>query len=183
MTLPRTPPAKGHDFAPEMLHQALQRWFEIVNASFVNSGASTTRSVASILESDLDATIHYWMALVEPEDELACYRLSVHDRVGQLPQLLRDLIYRLRHPAVTALSAAANQHGELRRLQGYTPPMLVEEWRILEVSIFTTIQNNLFCVDFRQLLLDALTIADECDSQLKQALLGYVDTVAAWSVA
>ena len=35
--------------------------------------------------------------------------------------------------------------------------MLVEDWRILEISIFATIQNNLSCVDFRQLLLDALT--------------------------
>jgi hypothetical protein len=183
MTLPGTPSVKRPDSAPEMLHQALQRWFEMVNATFVNGDPFTTKSVASILEIDLDATIQYWMALVEPEDELACYRLTAHDRVGHLPQLLRDLIDRLRHPAVTTLSAAANQHGELRRLQGYTPPMLVEEWRLLEISIFTTIQSNLSCVDFRQLLLDALTIADECDSQLKQALLSYVDTVSAWSAA
>ena len=182
MTLPRTPSVKEHDSAPEILHRALQQWFELVNATFVKGSLVTTTSLASILEIDLDATIEYWMALVEPEDELARYRLS-HDRVGHLPQLLHDLIHRLRHPAVTVPSAAASQHGELRRLQGYTPPMLVEEWRILEVSIFTTVQNNLSCVDFQQLLLDALTIADECDSQLKQALLGYVDTVSAWAAA
>jgi hypothetical protein len=61
--------------------------------------------------------------------------------------------------------------------------MLVEESRILEVSIFATIQKNLNSVDFRHVLLDVITIADECDSQLKQAMLGYVASVSAWPAA
>jgi hypothetical protein len=61
--------------------------------------------------------------------------------------------------------------------------MVVEESRILEVSIFTTIQNNLRSVDFSKVLLDVVTIADECDSQLKQAMLGYVEPKSPWSAA
>ena len=185
MTLPRIPLAKKHNVVPDLSQQALQRWFEVVNTKCVGGDSFSTKSVASILEIDLDTTIQYWMALVEHEDELTCVRLSVQDRTGHLPQLLRDLIYRLRLPTITtALSSmAARQHGEVRRLQGYTPPMLVEESRMLEVSIFTTLQNNLPSVDFRQLLLDVITIADECDSQLKQTVLGYVGTVPTWSAA
>src|ERR1700688_3112981 len=40
----------------------------------------TTKSVASILESDLDATIQDWMALVESDPELTCVRLNFEDR-------------------------------------------------------------------------------------------------------
>jgi hypothetical protein len=52
--------------------------------------------------------------------------------------------------------------------------MLVEESRILQVSIFSTLQKNLRSVDFSKVLLDVVTIADEVDSQLKQAMLNYV---------
>ena len=62
----------------------------------------------------------------------------------------------------------------MRRQQGYTVPMVVEESRILQVSIFRTLQRNLRSVDFSKVLSDVVTIADEVDSQLKQALMSYV---------
>ena len=137
-----------------------------------------TESVASILENHLETTIQDWMALVEQDDELTCIPLSFEDRTGHLPNLLAELIYRLRLPPVAqaSMSAAAYAHGILRRQQGYTAAMMVEESRILQVSIFNTLQNNLSRVDFSKVLLDVMTIADEVDSQLKQAMLSYVDS-------
>jgi hypothetical protein len=61
--------------------------------------------------------------------------------------------------------------------------MVVEESRILQVSIFNTLQNNLRRVDFSKVLLDVITIADEVDSQLKQAMLSYVEPRSSWSAA
>jgi hypothetical protein len=49
---------------------------------------------------------------------------------------------------------------------------VVEESRILQVSIFNTLQNNLLSVDFSKLL-DVITVGDEVDSQLKQAVLSF----------
>jgi hypothetical protein len=48
--------------------------------------------------------------------------------------------------------------------------MLVQESRLLQVSIFETIQRNLSTVDFTSVLPDIMIIADEVDSQLKQAI-------------
>jgi|HubBroStandDraft_6_1064221.scaffolds.fasta_scaffold00014_116 CheY-like chemotaxis protein len=136
-----------------------------------------TKSVASILEQDLEATIQAWMGLVEADAELTCIPLSFVERTGHLPGLLADLIYRLRLPRIAKadFSIAARQHGTLRRKQGYTAAMIVEESRILQVSIFKTLQNNLSSVDFSKVLLDVMTIADEVDSQLKEAMFSYVD--------
>ncbi len=53
--------------------------------------------------------------------------------------------------------------------------MLVEESRILRVSIFNTLQNNLREVNFSAVLLDVITIADPVDSQLKQAMPSFVE--------
>ena len=136
-----------------------------------------TQSVASILEHNLDATIQDWMALVDHDEELTCIPLSFEDRTGHLPNLIADLIYRLRLPQreKADISIPARQHGDLRRQQGYTAAMVVEESRILQVSIFNTLQNNLDKVDFSKVLRDVITIADEVDSQLKQAVLSYVN--------
>jgi CheY-like chemotaxis protein len=151
------------------------------------SSVLPVESVASILEHDLDATIRDWMALVENDDELTCISLSFEDRAGHLPNLIADVIQRLRLPRTVKadLSLAAREHGDLRRKQGYTAAMVVEESRILQVSIFNTLQNNLPRVDFSKVLLDVITIADEVDSQLKQAMFSYLGSRrhASWSVA
>jgi hypothetical protein len=54
--------------------------------------------------------------------------------------------------------------------------MLVHDSRILQVTLFGTLQNNLSALDFSLLLPDVMTIADEVDSQLTQAMDSYVDT-------
>jgi CheY-like chemotaxis protein len=153
----------------------------------VASSSLPTESVASILEHDLDATIQYWMELVEHDEELTCIPLSFEDRTGHLPNLIADLVNRLRFPptAKANISIAAREHGDLRRKQGYTAAMVVEESRILQVSIFNTLHKNLSRVDFSKVLLDVITIADEVDSQLKQAMFSYgeLGLRSAWSVA
>jgi hypothetical protein len=65
----------------------------------------------------------------------------------------------------------------MRKLQGYTPGMLVHDSRILQVTLFETLQNNLSALDFSLLLPDIMTIADEVDSQLTQAMDSYMDVV------
>src|SRR3984893_5950695 len=153
----------------------------------VVSKSLLAESVATILEHDLAATIQGWMELVEHDEELTCIPLSFEDRTGHLPNLIADLVNRLRLPLTTTaqISIAAREHGALRRKQGYTATMLVEESRILQVSIFNTLQKNLSRVDFSKVLLDVVTIADEVDSQLKQAMFSYVEPKpgSAWSSA
>jgi len=133
-------------------------------------------SVASILERDTDLTIQNWLELVERDIELTCVPLNSLERTGQLPKLLREVVLRLRLDTGLAApnSIAARDHGDMRRQQGYSVPMVVEESRILQISIFRTLQRNLCSVDFSQVLLDVVTIADEVDSQLKQALSSFV---------
>jgi len=151
---------------------------EIIRKKLANpvaQGPLPIESVASILEHNLDVTIQAWIAMVERNNELTCIPLSFEDRTGHLPNLLADLIYRLRLPphAKADVSIPAREHGELRRKQGYTAAMVVEESRMLQVSIFSTLQDNLPRVDFSKVLLDVITIADEVDSQLKQAMFSY----------
>jgi DNA-binding response OmpR family regulator len=137
-------------------------------------------SVASILEREIDATIQNWLNIVDKDAELTCIPLSRIERTGHLSKLLMDLIIRLRLDSglPAPISIAAREHGAMRLKQGYTATMVVEESRILQVSIFSTLQRNLCGVDFSRLLLDVVTIADEVDSQLKRAMASYVTPIA-----
>jgi ActR/RegA family two-component response regulator len=135
-----------------------------------------SESIASILERESENTIQNWLDAVEQDGELICIPLSRVERTGHLPRLMRDLIGRLQLDSGLPgpVSVAARDHGKMRLDQGYTPAMVVEESRILQVSIFSTLQRNLAGVNFSRLLLDVVTIADEVDSQLKQAMMSYV---------
>jgi DNA-binding response OmpR family regulator len=153
---------------------------EVIQKKLSNPSARMSMKkerVAEILERDAEPTIRDWMSKVERNDELTGVSLSYQERTGHLPLLLGDLVRRLRLAPNAKLpnSAAAREHGIMRRKQGYTVAMAVEESRILQVSIFRTLQNNLRSVDFSSVLLDVMTIADEVDSQLKQAMLGFMD--------
>jgi CheY-like chemotaxis protein len=161
---------------------------EIIRKKLADPSAHIPKSkerVAAILERDLDVTIQNWMSRVEHTEELTVLSLTYNERTGHLPLLLRDLVRRLglSPDAKAPISRAARDHGILRRKQGYNVPMIVEESRILQVTIFNTLQNNLGSVDFGTVLLDVMTIADEVDSQLKQAVLGFAETAAARSAS
>jgi ActR/RegA family two-component response regulator len=89
-----------------------------------------------------------------------------------------DLVSRLEKPLPLGtralVSESAARHGILRRYQGYTPAMMVKESRMLQVSIFETLEHNLTSVDFNLLLGDVMAIADEVDSQLAQQVASYI---------
>ena len=136
-----------------------------------------TESVADILERELDPVIHDWMRLVEKQEDLMSIALSYEDRTGHLAALLREVIVRLRLDASrkAPISVAASHHGDLRRKQGYTVAMVVEESRLLQVCLFTTLHKNTHLIEYSKLLLDVVTIADEVDAQLKQQMLRYME--------
>jgi hypothetical protein len=150
-----------------------------------SAGAVVVESVADILERDLNAIIQEWLKRVDNEPELTAIPLSFEERTGHLPQLLRDVIVRLRLDDETKaeISKAAAHHGDLRAQQGYTVAMAVEESRLLQVSIFTTLHKNQSHLEFDTVLPDVVTIADEVDAQLKQQMLRFMASDAAKVVA
>jgi DNA-binding response OmpR family regulator len=137
-------------------------------------------SVGAILLRSTADIVSGWLARAKQSSELNCVPLSNEERTGHLPKLVEDLALRLSKPSATdkdsdaIFSAAAVAHGKLRYLQGYTPAMLVHESRILQVTIFGTLQSNLNALDFSLLLPDVMTIADEVDAQLTQSMDSYM---------
>ena len=143
-----------------------------------NAGPLPVESVSDIVERCTQSTIEEWLCLVGDESAVISVPLDDDARCAHLPQLFRELVARLRTPVKLGtrapVSAAAAEHGLRRRQQGYTAAMLVEESRMLQVSIFQTLQDNLKRIDFSVLLVGVMAIADEVDSQLAQQMVSYI---------
>jgi DNA-binding response OmpR family regulator len=145
--------------------------------------------VAVILQHCTTLIVEDWLLKVKKSKELSRVSLSDQERTGYLPKLIEDLIVRLRalningEESDSICSLAAVEHGKMRRSQGYTPAMLVQDSRILQVTLFGMLQKNLSALDFSLLLPDVMTIADEVDSQLTQAMQGYTDAAGTAAAA
>jgi hypothetical protein len=136
------------------------------------------QSKVKINQLPTESTIAAWLMRVERDPHIITVQLDEQDCSAHLPHLFHDLVSRLRNPLPLGthalISPAAAEHGLLRRQQGYSAAMMVEESRMLQVSIFQTLQNNLHKVDFSLLLVGVMSIADEVDSQLAQAMASYI---------
>ena len=146
-------------------------------------------SVGTILLRSTADIVGAWLARAKQSSVLNCVPLSDEERTGHLPKLVEDLARRLSMPrtAITddsaIFSATAVAHGRLRHLQGYNAAMLVHESRILQVTIFGTLQSNLNSLDFSLVLPDVMTIADEVDAQLTQSMGSYMKEMQKSAVA
>ena len=137
--------------------------------------------VSEILYRCSEIVVKDWLKAAKEAPEVNHLQLADKERTGHLPKLIDDLVLRLNRPITGSpqdrnalCSSAAVLHGELRYEQGYTPEMLVSESRILQVTLFGTLKDNMNALDFSLLLPDVMTIADEVDAQLTQTMGSYM---------
>jgi len=140
--------------------------------------AQVVDSVATVLDQETESIIKEWLGRIRAGDNLPAIELDDKTRSSHLPQFFKELVNRLRYPVPMGTrripSKSALEHGMTRRKQGYTPAMLVEDSRMLEVSIFDTLRKNDKRLDPHDLLLDVIVIADEADSQLAESLASFI---------
>lgn len=133
-------------------------------------------SVATVLEREVKAIVEEWMLRVDNVPALTNVPLSHEQRTGHLPRLLCNLIYRLRldEDKEDPSTSCSSDYGKQRFNQGYSVSMLVDESRLLQISIFDTLRRNQANLDLRLVMADVVTIADECDLQLRRSVEAFV---------
>jgi hypothetical protein len=135
-------------------------------------------SVADILERELELTILEWLRRVNLVPDLTNIPMSDADRTGHLPKLYCEIISRLRlaEDVCAPPSVAAALHGQVRRAQGYSVPMLIQESRVFQVVTFRTLGLHCGELDQNEVLLDVMIIADEVDAQLIESVRCLTET-------
>jgi DNA-binding response OmpR family regulator len=151
-------------------------------ATHKGSSRKSRETVATILKRESTSIITDWLKRLKEDEVLSTGLVDDSERIGHLPRLLQDLVDRLGASHApqnqhARISATAAQHGTMRYGQGYSIEMIVDESRLLQVSIFHGLHNNLHRVDLSTLLIDVMTIADEVDSQLRQSIASYLRRV------
>jgi DNA-binding response OmpR family regulator len=140
--------------------------------------------VGTILARSSAAIVEDWLTRAKQAKELNHLAINDEERTGHLAKMVERLVARLNLPSgereregEAGDFASAEAHGKLRYQQGYTAAMLVNESRILQVTLFGTLQKNFDSIDFSLLLPDVMTIADEVDAQLTQIMSAYMNAM------
>jgi hypothetical protein len=166
-----------------MVSTEIQRALRVLLAND-ESAVAVTESVGEVLRRHSGGIIEDWLVRTKKSCDLDSLRISDSERIEHLPKLIEDLCIRLDRPKLptkdsdSPRSPAARAHGKLRYQQGYTAAMLVHESRILQVTLFGTLQENLSSLDFGLLLPDIMMIADEVDAQLSETMTSYMEALA-----
>src|SRR5581483_5912590 len=103
--------------------------------------------------------------------------LSAEQRTSYVPIAIAAIVNQLEterpDEPTSALLSAGNQHGATRRKQGYLQEMLVDDIRILNTSIFETVQGALLRIDLSNLIPDLKQINAALASYLQESISAF----------
>lgn len=125
-----------------------------------------------ILDQEKSSILSEWVAETQPVPGLFPGTMTL----SQLPLLFDVLVMALRnrdHSNESALIHAA-ELGDIRRKQGYSASMLVDELRVLERIVLLAVERNLIRIDLSTLFRQLRVMNEFFRVQLKEAVDAYM---------
>jgi ActR/RegA family two-component response regulator len=143
------------------------------------SAPSCIKRLPEIIGASKETIVSEWLRDVEQVPGIAAIPLSRNERIDHLPALVDALIeprQSLHWKADPHLLQAASMHGVLRRKQGYSVPLMLEEARILNAVVSDHARRNLLTVEISFLIPDLVEVADRTHYSAQQAVRGYLES-------
>ncbi|HXF14092.1 MAG TPA: response regulator [Terriglobales bacterium] len=135
------------------------------------------RRLPEIIEQNIDSIVEHWLAEVKKDEEISAIPLSKADRQDHVPHLLKQALARAHGRQITpADTDAAQLHGEARRKQGYSVPLVVREAKILLRSIADCVQQNLLAIQVSYLIPDMVNVWETVTTELEISVKAFVRT-------
>lgn len=131
------------------------------------------KRIPVLLRESREIILKRWLAEVMESPEMGPVRLSQRAWSAGFPKILQvttEASESRRIELTERARTCAFEHGELRREQRFSAPMLAEEVRILLRVIGVIVQDNLLSVDLSQVIPDLFAVADFLDSMLRESL-------------
>ncbi len=139
--------------------------------------ALATKRISTIILENQQEIIRRWLKRVNAHAELSSVSVVACARIDHLPELLEEIADRIVTQDETAsdkVKDAAMRHGQLRREQGYTIPMLLVEAAILEATISSLLQEHLLAIDISTLVLDLNRMSETINHAVERSVRGYL---------
>jgi ActR/RegA family two-component response regulator len=134
------------------------------------------RRLPDIIEKHKTWIAEHWLAEVNKDPELTEIRLPDAERVDHMPRLLQQALEFARGRATNDNDVrAATLHGAMRRAQGYTPPLIVREAKLLLHVLADCVQQNLLSIQVSNLIPDMASVWETIESELEISLRAFVD--------
>lgn len=133
------------------------------------------RRLTDILSVKLATIRADWLERCRADPELSQIHITNEERSDDVPRVIEDSLEAAngREP-VSKSSEAARKHGELRRKQGYTVPLLLRETSLLQLSVSQCALENLLAIEISNLLSDLIAVRQSIDAQLEQSVAAFL---------
>ncbi len=134
------------------------------------------KRIASLLREKVEEITSKVLESMKADPQLDQLRLSDNQRVDHVPKMIGAMADSLEsnHGKISENSLhAAADHGKLRRKQGYSIPMMVEDTHAVDGAIHEIVQNNLLFLDLSHLISDLRAVNGILEMQLKESLKAY----------
>lgn len=138
----------------------------------------TPAHMADFLRQNGSEIIHRTLEGMEAHPQIGALPLNDAGRIDHLPAVFTRLAALLecadlRQKGAQELLRDAAQHGVVRKRQGYSADMLVDDRRLLGGAIHEVVQESLLDLNISRVIPDLQRISESLDLQLKAALVAY----------
>src|SRR5579864_7171605 len=133
--------------------------------------------LASFLRVSADEIVKRVLEGMKNDPRLSKLPLSDRERTDHIPEMMAEIVKQLEsehpdEPTGATLKAGA-KHGEVRKQQGYSDLMLVDDTRVLDSAIYAIVQENLLGIELSTLVPDLSRLNDSLETHLQESLRAF----------
>ena len=145
----------------------------------LSGSAIAAKRLKILVKQNRSRIRNQWLAHSQADPNLRRVKLATQKRTAPILSVIEETMkvmkLTLGEMATTSMKAA-EQHGRLRQLQGFTAMALVEEYNLVRRCVFTLAQEHLPHMDANLLVQDLTQFGEALDLQTQRALKDYLAT-------
>jgi ActR/RegA family two-component response regulator len=134
-----------------------------------------TKRLPNVIREQLASIIAAFLKQTKEDPYLSAIEISDSERTDHIPRLLDAAMRIVREGNVMPQDRESSiLHGALRRKQGYTVPLLIQETRILKQNVGECLQEHLLEVDISYMVRDILAAFGTIDTLLEESVQAFL---------
>lgn len=161
--------------AQDEINRRLGRDSSVAGSKPAPSGAP--KRLKHLVEQNRSRITKQWLLHSQADPDLTRVKIAAQKRTAPILALIEETMkfmqLKVKDMTRTPMKAA-EQHGRLRQVQGFTAMALVEEYNLVRRCVFTLAQEHLQQMDPRLLIQDLTQFGEALDLQTQRALKDYL---------
>jgi hypothetical protein len=149
------------------------------SASGMLRPASAAKRLKTLVKQNSSRICRQWLEHSQADPNLKRMKIALKKRTEPILPVIQEtmkfMTFGVKEMAAMPMKAA-ERHGRLRQVQGFTPMGLVEEYNLMRRCVFALAQENVHHMDPHLLIQDLTQFGEALDLQTQRALQDYLAT-------